>query len=194
MKNKTQENYQSLSKKFQIPIDNMNQFGSAVRNLFVNSNSSSPSNNNILETAHHSQPIFEKIDPAKYFRINVNVSTKVTIYFVLWWWANLQRHDSYFSLLFFHWKKFEISYQCVGLKFCVWERKRSFSSRKKKKKTNKNSFTCLRMVARAYSFQLWPTFYIRFCLFVHCFSLNRKFIPVIRTGHIHLNCIAWLIS
>lgn len=47
----------------------MNQFGSAVRNLFVNSNSS---NDNILETAHHAQPIFEKVDPAKYFRINVS--------------------------------------------------------------------------------------------------------------------------
>lgn len=54
----------------------MNQFGSAVRNLFVNSDSS-PSSNNILETAHHSQPIFEKIDPAKYFRIHLNVSTKI---------------------------------------------------------------------------------------------------------------------
>lgn len=53
----------------------MNQFGSAVRNLFNNSDSS-PTSNNILETAHHSQPIFEKIDPAKYFRIHLNVSTK----------------------------------------------------------------------------------------------------------------------
>lgn len=56
----------------------MNQFGSAVRNLFVNSNDS-PTSNNILETAHHSQPIFEKIDPAKYFRINLNVSTNYNI-------------------------------------------------------------------------------------------------------------------
>lgn len=52
----------------------MNQFGSAVRNLF-NSNDGS-TNENILETAHHSQPTFEKVNPAKYFRINVSKSWK----------------------------------------------------------------------------------------------------------------------
>lgn len=50
----------------------MNQFGSAVRNLFSSSDEDL-SNNNILETAHHSAPIFEKIDPEKYFRITVSI-------------------------------------------------------------------------------------------------------------------------
>lgn len=49
----------------------MNHFGSAVKGLFSTSDNDLR-NNNILETAHHSQPIFEKIDPAKYFRITVS--------------------------------------------------------------------------------------------------------------------------
>lgn len=62
----------------------MNQFGSAVRNLFVTSDSDL-SNNNILETNHHSQPIFEKIDPAKYFRITVSTieCCKIMILFLV---------------------------------------------------------------------------------------------------------------
>lgn len=51
----------------------MNHFGSAVQRLFSTSDNDL-TNNNILETAHHSQPVFEKIDPAKYFRITVSIN------------------------------------------------------------------------------------------------------------------------
>lgn len=51
----------------------MNQFGSAVKNLFSTSDNDL-ANNNILETTHHSHPIFEKIDPAKYFSITVSIT------------------------------------------------------------------------------------------------------------------------
>lgn len=47
----------------------MNHFGIAVRNLFTSSDD--VDNNNILETSRHT--IFEKIDPAKYFRITVSI-------------------------------------------------------------------------------------------------------------------------
>lgn len=50
----------------------MNHFGTAVRNLF-SSNDDDILNNNILETSRHADPIFEKIDPEKYFRIHVSV-------------------------------------------------------------------------------------------------------------------------
>lgn len=48
----------------------MNQFGAAVKNLFSSENDLA--NNNILETAHHSNTIFEKIDTDKYFSIKVS--------------------------------------------------------------------------------------------------------------------------
>lgn len=48
----------------------MNQFGAAVKNLFSSENDLM--NNNILETAHHSRPIFEKIDTDKYYSIKVS--------------------------------------------------------------------------------------------------------------------------
>lgn len=48
----------------------MNHFGTAVKNLFTSDNNLT--NNNILETAHHSKPIFEKIDTDKYFGIRVS--------------------------------------------------------------------------------------------------------------------------
>lgn len=55
------------------PIDTMySQFGSAVKRVF--SNDSDSENNNILATAHHSKPIFEKINPDKYFRITVSMT------------------------------------------------------------------------------------------------------------------------
>lgn len=51
-------------------------FGIAVKNLFATFHDENAiENNNILETTHHSQPIFEKIDPIKYFRSQV-----ITIY------------------------------------------------------------------------------------------------------------------
>lgn len=55
----------------------MNQFGVAVKNLFAASEDRNE-NNNILETSRHSEPIFEKIDPAKYFRITVSEWTTTT--------------------------------------------------------------------------------------------------------------------
>lgn len=48
------------------------QFGSAVKRVFSSDNELE--NNNILETAHHSKPIFEKINPDKYFRITVSIT------------------------------------------------------------------------------------------------------------------------
>lgn len=45
------------------------QFGSAVKKVFSSENDLA--NNNILETTHHTKPVFEKIDPEKYFRITV---------------------------------------------------------------------------------------------------------------------------
>lgn len=45
------------------------QFGSAVKKAF--SSESDLENNNILETTHHTNSVFEKIDPEKYFRITV---------------------------------------------------------------------------------------------------------------------------
>lgn len=47
------------------------QFGSAVKRVFSTENNDFE-NNNILETTHHSKPIFEKINPEKYFRITVS--------------------------------------------------------------------------------------------------------------------------
>lgn len=58
----------------------MNHFGSAVQRLFSTSDNDL-TNNNILETTHHSQPVFEKIDPAKYFRINVRINRVVYYYY-----------------------------------------------------------------------------------------------------------------
>lgn len=54
------------------------QFGSAVKKVFSSDNDLE--NNNILETTHHSKPIFEKINPEKYFRITVRKT--ITEYFV----------------------------------------------------------------------------------------------------------------
>lgn len=53
----------------------MNQFGTAVRNLF--SSNDDILNNNILETSRHADPIFEKIVPEKYFRIHVSMRIKL---------------------------------------------------------------------------------------------------------------------
>lgn len=50
----------------------MNHFGIAVKNLFASS-ADDVENNNILETSRYSESIFEKIDPAKYFRITVSI-------------------------------------------------------------------------------------------------------------------------
>lgn len=55
----------------------MNQFGTAVRNLF--SSNEDILNNNILETSRHVDPIFEKIDPEKYFRIHVSYAIQSNI-------------------------------------------------------------------------------------------------------------------
>lgn len=49
----------------------MNHFGSAVKDLFSTLHTDTV-NKNILETAHHSQSVFEKINPDKYFRITVS--------------------------------------------------------------------------------------------------------------------------
>lgn len=50
----------------------MNHFGAAVKNLFSSGENDDFVNNNILETAHHSQLVFEKIDTNKYFQIRVS--------------------------------------------------------------------------------------------------------------------------
>lgn len=47
---------------------------SAVKKVFASD--SDLENNNILETTHHSNPIFEKINPEKYFRITVRQTKK----------------------------------------------------------------------------------------------------------------------
>lgn len=54
----------------------MNHFGSAVKNLFASSDND-VTNNNILETTHHSKPIFEKIDTDKYFGIKVRDTFRI---------------------------------------------------------------------------------------------------------------------
>ncbi|XP_031618776.1 sorting nexin-32 isoform X2 [Contarinia nasturtii] len=52
------------------------QFGSAVKKVF--SSDDNLENNNILETTHHSKPIFEKINPDKYFRITDSADETTT--------------------------------------------------------------------------------------------------------------------
>lgn len=51
------------------------QFGSAVKRAFSSENDFV--NNNILETNHHREPIFEKIDAEKYFRITVRKKKQI---------------------------------------------------------------------------------------------------------------------
>lgn len=53
------------------------QLGIAVKKVFTSDND--VENNNILETTHHSKPIFEKINPEKYFRIST-VSNEITAF------------------------------------------------------------------------------------------------------------------
>lgn len=47
----------------------MNYFSNVVKNVFTKNDGL---NNNILETSHHNNQIFEKIDATKYFRFTVS--------------------------------------------------------------------------------------------------------------------------
>lgn len=57
---------------FNYSVIMYSQLGSAVKKVF--SSDSVLENNNILETTHHSKPIFEKINPDKYFRLTVRMT------------------------------------------------------------------------------------------------------------------------
>lgn len=46
----------------------MNYFNTTMRNML----SSNAGDSNILETARHTKPVFEKIVPSRYFSIKVN--------------------------------------------------------------------------------------------------------------------------